>query len=938
MDEWALLILVVLAFPVMTLVAFVLVLKHRGRIRLLEARVAALEAQAFGLVAEAPVAAAPLPKGPITLAPFAPRPPDEAAPPAPAHPPAVHDVTRPPSFSEPLQAEDGAPPAAPRPGFDAGQLKERFAGFEEKVGARWAVWVGGLALALGGVFLVRFAVEQDLIGPAMRVGLGLLLAVALLAGGEVLRRRARGEEPVEPPASLSPPSSPGLFAGLFVGLGRVPDVPSVLTAAGTMTGFGSIYAAYELYHLIPPQAAFLLLAACGVATLLAALLHGPALAALGFIGAAVTPFLITSQDPNAWGVALLIAAVAASALAVARVRRWAWLALIAIIGVVAWGLTLVVFAVPQAVSASGALGLVLLALTALLLAPRLFWGPDTGPRPEPISILGAVGALVVTAVAAVDGKLGGEMGAPALAVFVLAAIGVLALAWRVKPMTLATLAVAVLSPALLTQWVFPPEPGTTMAPAGPMAGVLPEPARLSLGHFMVYAFGMGALMLGAGLAGAWRGGRFLVLVGWAVTGTLGPVLMLIAAYARLTELDRSVPFAALALALAFLFTLAAERLSRATRAYGGTIFAAGAVVTLALALTFALEKGWLTVGLALAALGVAWISTLRPLPGLRAFSAGLALVVLGRIVWLPTIAVDPGATPIFNWLLWGYGVPAFAFAGAAFLLAKSGDDWSRRVHESLALLFAVMLAATQVRHLAHGGDIYASGTRLFETGLLACIYGAYAVGLSRLATITGRDFYQLFADLVAALAALCALNGLAENNPFVTGESVGGVVFNDLLVAFALPAALALIFAGVQPAARARVKLAAGGLAIVLALAYITFEVSRVFQGDVLDPDQISSAEWYAYSAAWLVSGMVLLGIGLWRGSRTLRLASAAVMVATVLKVFLSDMADLEGVLRAVSFIGLGVVLVAMGWVYQRLLAREKAAPQKDTSRGPGPA
>ncbi|MFG1375658.1 DUF2339 domain-containing protein [Xanthobacter autotrophicus] len=928
MDEWALLILVVLAFPVMSLVAFVLVLKHRGRIRVLEARVVALEAQVFGFVADAPPAAAPLPSGPITLAPFAPRPPEPALPPV-VQARNVQDVTRPPPLSAPVPPEDDVPPVPPRPGFDAGQLKERFAGFEEKVGARWAVWVGGLALALGGVFLVRFAVEQDLIGPAMRVGLGLLLAAALLAGGEVLRRRARSEEPAEAPAHLSAAPS----AGPFAGLGRVPDVPSVLTAAGTMTAFGSLYAAYELYHLIPPQVAFLLLAATGVATLLAALLHGPALAALGFIGAAVTPFLITSQEPNAWGVALLIAAVAASALGVARVRRWAWLAFIAIIGVVAWGLTLLVFGVPQAVSASGALGLVLLALTALLLAPRLFWGPDTGPRPEPISILGAAGALLVTAVAAVDGKLGGEMGALPLSVFVLAAVGVLALAWRVKPMTLATLAVAVLAPAILTQWVFPPEPGTALAPAGPMAGALPEPARLSLGHFMVYAFGMGALMLGAGLAGAWRGGRFLVLVGWAVTGTLGPVLMLIAAYARLTELDRSVPFAALALALALLFTLAAERLSRATRAYGGTIFAAGAVVTLALALTFALEKGWLTVGLALAALGVAWISTLRPLPGLRAFSAGLALVVLGRIIWLPTIAVDPGATPIFNWLLWGYGVPAFAFAGAAFLLAKSGDDWSRRVHESLALLFAVMLAATQVRHLAHGGDIYASGTRLFETGLLATIYGAYAVGLARLAAITGRGFYRLFADLVAAVAALCALNGLGENNPFMTGESVGGVVFNDLLVAFALPAVLALVFAGVQPVARGRVKLAAGGLAIVLALAYITFEVSRLFQGAVLDADQISSAEWYAYSAAWLVSGMVLLGIGLWRGSRTLRLASAAVMVATVLKVFLSDMADLEGVLRAVSFIGLGLVLVAMGWVYQRLLAREKAAP-----RGPGPA
>ena len=43
-------------------------------------------------------------------------------------------------------------------------------------------------------------------------------------------------------------------------------------------------------------------------------------------------------------------------------------------------------------------------------------------------------------------------------------------------------------------------------------------------------------------------------------------------------------------------------------------------------------------------------------------------------------------------------------------------------------------------------------------------------------------------------------------------------------------------------------------------------------------------------------------------------------------------MADLEGMLRALSFIGLGVVLVGIGWLYQRLLVRR--APQTET--GPG--
>ena len=37
---------------------------------------------------------------------------------------------------------------------------------EERLGTRWAVWVGGLALALGGVLLVRYSIEQGVFGPA----------------------------------------------------------------------------------------------------------------------------------------------------------------------------------------------------------------------------------------------------------------------------------------------------------------------------------------------------------------------------------------------------------------------------------------------------------------------------------------------------------------------------------------------------------------------------------------------------------------------------------------------------------------------------------------------------------------------------------------------------------------------------------------------------
>jgi len=914
MDEFVWLAVVVIAFPVMTLVAFVLALQHRTRLRLLETRLAALEIA----LARASARPAAMPAPPLAATPDAPGPSGlEPAPPSPdlagserapeiAAPPVSEPAPVPPSPpktsapAEPAFSSSTPPPIAPAPArrLDLARLKENFGGFEEKIGARWSVWVGALALALGGVFLVRFAVEQNLIGPKARIGLGLLLAAGLLAGGEALRRLDRRQG----------------FAGL-----PAASVPSLLTAVGTMTAFGSLYAAYEIYGLLSPQLAFALLGLTGVATVFAALLHGPALAALGFAGAGLTPLLVSSDTPNAWGVAILVMTVGAAALVVARLRLWRWLAVLALAGMAAWGGVLLAFAVPQAVPAAGMMGLGVLILTAVLLTSGHLYGPPEGSGLDLIATLGAALALALATAAAVEGE-----GLAPLVLLVLTALGALLIAWRAEAASFAAAAVALAVPVKLAAWTFPPVAGSALAPAGPLAGVAPSPPGLALGLFVAYGGLMGALLLVASVLGARRVERARFGLGWALAGTAGPLLLLVAASARLAELERSFAFAALALALAALHTLAAEALTRARRIPVAAAFAAGAVVGLALGLAFALEKGWLTVGLALAALGVAWVSTRRPLPGLRPLAAGLGLVVLGRIGWDPTIAgAQLGTTPVLNWLLWGYGVPALAFAAAARLLAPGGDDWSRRVLESLALVFAVLLAALEVRHLAHGGDITALDTRLFELGLLAAVYAAYAVGLSRLAAITGRWLYRLFSDLVAVLAAFCALGALTEGNPLLTGEAVGGLVFNDLLVAYALPAALMLAFAATQPAQRARVRLAAVALGLALALFYVTLEVSRAFQGPVLAPEAISAAEWYAISAAWLGFGIALLGLGLWRDSRALRLASAAVVGATVVKVFVSDMADLEGVLRALSFIGLGVVLVAMGWLYQRLLARK---------------
>ena len=62
--------------------------------------------------------------------------------------------------------------------------------------------------------------------------------------------------------------------------------------------------------------------------------------------------------------------------------------------------------------------------------------------------------------------------------------------------------------------------------------------------------------------------------------------------------------------------------------------------------------------------GIAWIAEQRPFPMLRWLAAAVVVLVVARIGWEPRIVgSDVGTTPIFNWILYGYGVPAAVVLG-----------------------------------------------------------------------------------------------------------------------------------------------------------------------------------------------------------------------------------------------------------------------------------
>jgi uncharacterized membrane protein len=899
---------------VILIVGVVLAMKLKGRLDDISRRLNASEMEIVGL-RQALGEAGRRPGSPPAATPAA-RAPGEAPSPASTEPaiPPLAARSGPPTASVPTVPAASSPgsgsghPALPPP---ASGPPPDTARLEERLGTRWAVYAGGLALALGGIFLVRYSIEAGLIGPGVRVLLGALFSAALVAAGEWFRR-----------------------TDVKLGIDALPEahIPSVLTAAGTIAAFATVYAAHALYGFVGPTAAFVLLGAVGVGGMLAAALHGPALAGLGLAGSLLTPLLVSSTSPSPWSVVLYLAAVAAAALLLARARGWLWLAATVVVGVVVWGLVLLsahhpVLGLSSWVRAAMIHALIQMVLAAGFIAiePHLVRA-DRDAEPDWI----ASGALAALAFLAVAVLAVAPFYSPWWLAFALAAIALLAVtAYVSAAVATAGVLAGLVAIAALLMWpgLSAPAPATLLAPA--LAGLLRLPESVS--QYLAFAGGTSLAVAALAAARLGRGAELpaptAALLALAATAT--PLLALVVAYLRVTQFDHSIPFAAAGVALAALFALAAERFDRGSevalaRRIAAGAFAAAAIAALSFALVAALSRGYLTVAFALAALGAALVSLLRDLPVLRYAVSALGLVVLARIAWDPRImGASVGSWPILNWLLLGYGVPAAAFALSARLLSYRGDDLAVRISEALAIVFAALLAFFQIRHLVAGDPLARSSGHL-EQGLLAMTSLAFSQVLMRLDLKRANPVFETASTAFAAIALMFVVLGLGfVQNPWLTDERIAGAgLFNSLVPAYLLPGLMALyvgrLSRGIKPDWYGD---AAAGIALALVLAFVSFEVRHAFQGARIGFWRATaSAELWAYTAAWLALAIAFLAYGLLRQSLPARIASAGLIALVAVKVVVLDFAGIDGLWRALSFICLGLVLVGIGLVYQRLV------------------
>ena len=808
-------------------------------------------------------------------------PPWEPAPPAPATDPS-------PTVAVEL------PPAPAMP--EVVRLPSGFGSrWEQVLAENWLVWLGGLALALGGGFLVKLSIDYGLLTPSVRVVLGVLLGVGLALAGDWVARR-------EP--------APGLEE-------TTPSyVPQALAAAGAATVFASLYAAYQLYELLPAGLAFPLLAGTAAATVVMSLRHGPLVAALGLVGAYFVPLLVATDTAAALPLFGYLALVTAASLALLRHRAWWWLAWLSLAGTVFWVLLWLGSAgdQPETPVVGGFL------LLQLLLFGAFRRGLDkvaflagvsdaSGVRIVTRSAFWVFAAAMVVLVH-VDG-----FGEASLAAALLAAIFLLWFGYRDPGLDDVIAAAGALLLALLATWNLP-----FPASAGDLLDYAPRPAEVA---DFVTASVICALLLGGGgyqaLARVPRPGR------WAALSAAAPILILVIGYLRLRGFTLDIGWSGVALALAGLELAAAATVAR--RRSGETeieialaAYAVGVLGATILAATSALSSAWLTVALALHLPAIGWVDGRIRLPVLRWLALGVAGIVLIRLMLNPWVLDYPlSATPIFNWLLYGYGVPALAFIVATRQFGGRADDALVGVLEAGSIAFSTMLLTLELRHALYG-RLDAPFSDLGRDATQTLLWLALAAFLLWLGERRRREVLRWGGIILFGLATVqAALWQAVIANPLFNDEPVGRLVMLDVLtIAFGLPA---LLYAGIAWLRLGPIELqwvariAASGLAFL----WLTLEIRHVFRGAVLTWGECGEAEWYAYSAAWLAFAGAGLAAGLkWRKD-WLRRASLAGVGLVVAKVFVSDMAALGGVLRALSFLGLGGALVGIGYAYRRL-------------------
>ena len=341
---------------------------------------------------------------------------------------------------------------------------------------------------------------------------------------------------------------------------------------------------------------------------------------------------------------------------------------------------------------------------------------------------------------------------------------------------------------------------------------------------------------------------------------------------------------------------------------------------------------------------IGWYSSFYDRGQLR-LTLGFATLFFAIFAIAPLIAGQPeneiaafSAVPLFL---------ALVNAGVYFLQIYAMYE---EIDKNVTAWFALALAAVyiflsrQMRRQSPGGGV--AGLQLLHLAL--------AIGFITITIPIRLDAHWITIGwFVEAGMLLWVANRIRSEflNGFAAGVLVLGIarlllfdnfystrlIFNSRMATHAVAIAVLAVVArygSKRNDERGQIAAASAIVALnVLALVALSREVSDYYaqrmsvvrprlgqwnRSDWLTFREMEIARDFTYSALWMGYGAILMVIGFWRRSAFVRWQGLLLIAATIVKVFVYDVSQLDRGYRILSFIVLGVLLLAISFVYQR--------------------
>lgn len=177
-------------------------------------------------------------------------------------------------------------------GFYSGKDEGREGGFETEIGLKWLGRVGILALIIGIAFFLKYAFDNDWIGEAGRVAIGIFSGMVLLFLGDYLRQ-------------------------------KYTTYAATLTGGGIAVLYLSIYASFSYYYLVEQLSAFIfMMCVTAIGAFLAIRYERISLAILAIMGGFLTPLLLSTAENNQVGLFSYITILNLGVLGISFYRNW----------------------------------------------------------------------------------------------------------------------------------------------------------------------------------------------------------------------------------------------------------------------------------------------------------------------------------------------------------------------------------------------------------------------------------------------------------------------------------------------------------------------------------------------------------------------------------------------------------------------------------------